>query len=195
TATQLDTVRVDIARSRTGMILDLIRYTVPPDSYAVSMHLRPLVGDRIATWRETVRAGDFSRPGFRMSSIQLLRPSPVQGALEMDGVRVVQSPLSTIVRNEKLLVYFQMYHLVPDVDGVTSYKINCLLQPRNNPDPAKGISIYTTERTGKEEMAAQFCQIDVHYVPPGDYTLIVSATDRRRVETISGTREIRIVKP
>ncbi|HUI09613.1 MAG TPA: GWxTD domain-containing protein [Bacteroidota bacterium] len=194
-ASQLDTIQVSLSRSRTGMLLDLVRYTVPPDSYAVSMHLRPLVGDKIATWREKLRASDFSRPGLRVSSIQLLRPSPEKGALDIDGVKVVQSPLSTHVRTEKLLVYFQMYHLVADVDGVTSYRTECTLQPFDDPDPAKGILVYSKDKTGSEEMAAQFCQIDVHYVPAGHYRLIVKATDRKRVESCVAERELHLVKP
>jgi len=35
----------------------------------------------------------------------------------------------------------------------------------------------------------------VHYVPAGHYRLIVKATDRKRVETVTSEREIQIVKP
>lgn len=193
--TELDTVNVDISHSRTGMILDLIRYTVPPDSYAVAMHMRSLIGERVSTWKRTIRAANFARPGFVISSIQLLRPSGDQTGLDIDGVKVVQSPLFAHVRTEKLLVYFQMYHLVADVDGVTSYRTECILQPFDDPDPAKGLLVYTKDKTGTEEMAAQFCQIDVHYVPAGHYRLIVKATDRKQVQTVIGQREIEILKP
>jgi len=54
-----DTIQVGFSRTRTGAILDLIRYTVPADSYAVSMHIRPLAYDMIGTW-----ASDGSGPGF-----------------------------------------------------------------------------------------------------------------------------------
>ena len=194
-ASQVDTVNVDIFHSRKGMILDLIRYTVPPDSYAVAMHLRPLVGEKLATWKQTIRAANFARAGFMISSIQLLRPSGDQTGLDIDGVKVVQSPLLTYVRTEKLLVYFQMYHLVADADGVTSCRTECILQPFDDPDPAKEILVYTKDKTGTDEMAAQFCQIDVHYVPAGRYRLIVKATDRKRVETCVAERELQLLKP
>ena len=194
-ATQLDTLQVSLSHSRTGIILDMIRYTVPPDSYAVSMHLRPLMTDKMGTWRQTIRAKDFSRPGFMISSIQLLRPSTEKGALDIGGMKVIQSPLSTHLRTEPLLVYFQLYHLVADADGATSYRTECILQPRDDPDQAKGIPVYTEDKMGTEEMAAQFCQIDVKLVPPGHYRLIVTATDRKRVQTICGARDIEILKP
>ena len=194
-ARELDTVDLDISHSRTGMILDLIRYTVPPDSYAVAMHMRPLIGEKLARWESTIRARNFARPGFSISSVQLLRPSSVKGALDIDGMRVVQSPLSIHVRTEPLLVYFQLYHLVADVDGVTSWRTECYLQPWGDSDMSGAIPVYTRDKTGTEEMAAQFCQIDVHYVPAGHYRLIVKATDRKRVETVTSEREIQIVKP
>lgn len=130
-----------------------------------------------------------------MSSVQFLRASTEKSALEIDGVKVVQSPLQTHVRTEKLLVYFQMYHLVADADGGTSYSTECILQPYDDPDPAKGILVYSKDKTGAEEMATQFCQIDVRYVPAGRYRLIVKATDRKRVETVTAEREIEILKP
>jgi len=192
---ELDTVDLDISHSRTGMILDLIRYTVPPDSYAVAMHMRPLIGEKLATWERTIRAPNFSGPGFMISSIQLLRPSTVKGALDIDGMRVVQSPLSTYKRTETLFVYFQMYHLVPDIDGETSWRTECILQPQGDSDPVKGVQVYVEDKTGKEETAAQFCQIDVRNIPPRRYQLIVKATDRKRVETVIAQRDIEIVNP
>ncbi len=44
-------------------------------------------------------------------------------------------------------------------------------------------------------MAAEFCQIDVRSVDPGQYNLIVRVTDRKRVETLTAVRELDIVKP
>ncbi len=193
-ATQLDTLQVGLSRTRTGMILDLIRYTVPPDSYAVSMHIRPLDGDKIGTWRQTIRVRDFSRSNFMMSSVQFLRPSAERGALAIDGVKVVQSPFRTHVRTETLYIYFQVYNLIPDAFGDRAYRTECILLPKNEQDIGKGTVVYKNEKTGTEEMAAVFCQIDVHAVDPGQYSLIVSVTDRKRVQTLTAVRELDILK-
>ena len=191
---QVDTVQVGFSRTRTGMILDLIRYSVPPDSYAVSMHLRPLYSQMISTWRQTLRVRDFSRPDFMLSSIQFLRPSTEIGSLNIDGVKVVQSPFWTNIQTEPLLLYFQVYHLVPDAFGSTSYRTECILLPRGEQDMGKGTLVYKSEKTGKEEMAAVFCQIDLHAMDPGQYNLFVSVTDRKRVQTLTAVRELIILK-
>jgi hypothetical protein len=192
---QRDTMQVGFTRARVGAVIDLIRYTVPPDSYAVSMHIRPLGTNKLGTWRQTLSVRDFSRPDFMMSSIQFLRPSTEKGALAIEGVRVVQSPLRTQVRTEPFFIYFQIYHLVPDASGNTSYRTECILLPEGEQDAGKGIIVHRKEKTGKEEMAAEFSQIDLHAVDPGRYRLIVNVTDRKRVQTVSAERELEILKP
>ena len=194
-ATQLDTLKVDLSRTRTGMILDLIRYTVPPDSYAVSMHIRPLGTDKIGTWRQTFRVRDFAQSDFMISSVQFLKPSTETGALAIDGVKVVQSPFRTQVRTEPFFVYFQIYNLVPDAEGNRSYRTECILLSKNEQDIGKGISVYKSEGTVKEEIATVFCQIDLHSIDRGQYTLIVRATDRKRVQTLMAERNLDILTP
>jgi GWxTD domain-containing protein len=194
-ASDLDTFNLDLSRTRTGAIVDLIRYTVPPDSYAVSMHIRPLSGGILGSWKQTLRVSDYSRRGFMMSSIQFLRPSPEKGALEIDGVKVVQSPFRTHVRTEPLYLYFQIYNLIPDGDGNTSYAVECRLLPPGEDDWDKGIVIHRNQKSGKEHMAAEFYTIDVRTVSAGHYTLTMKITDRKRVETIMGARDIEILKP
>jgi hypothetical protein len=138
---------------------------------------------------------DFSRPDFMMSSVQFLRASSEKGALAIDGVKVVQSPFRTVMRTEPLYVYFQVYHLVPDASGNTSYRTECVLLPEGEQDAGKGMVVYRKEKAGKEEMAAEFCQIDLHAVDPGKYRLIVNVTDRKRVQTLNAERDVEILKP
>ncbi|HMK39791.1 MAG TPA: hypothetical protein VK569_10645, partial [Bacteroidota bacterium] len=194
-ATQLDTIQVGFGRTRTGAILDLIRYTVPADSYAVSMHIRPLSTNLLGTWRQVLRVKDFASSDLSMSSVQFLKASTETGALAIDGVKVVQSPFRTQLRTEPLLVYFQVYNLVPDAFGATSYKSECILLPLDEADPEKGKVIFTKEKVEKEKMVAEFDQIDVRSTPPGHYRFIVKVTDRKRVQTIMAERELDIVRP
>jgi hypothetical protein len=195
TVSHLDTLTMDLSRSRTGAIVDLIRYTVPPDSYAVSMHLRPLSSDIFGSWKQTLRASDYSRRAFAMSSLQFLRPVSGSGTLQIDGVKVMQSPFRTHVRTEPLYVYFQIYNLIPDGDGNTSYATECRLLSAGEDEWDKGTVVFRREKVGKEAMAIEFCTLDVRTMSAGRYTLVMRATDRMRVETIMGIRDIEILKP
>ncbi|HTY59291.1 MAG TPA: GWxTD domain-containing protein, partial [Bacteroidota bacterium] len=149
-AVQRDTMAVGLARTRTGTIIDLIRYTVPPDSYFVSMHMRPLRGGMIGTWQQAIAVRNFSGPEFMMSSLQFLRSSTEKGALAIDGVKVVQSPFNAHERTEPFYVYFQIYNLVADATGETSYRAECVLLPHGEEDASKGIVVNTCEKKGKE---------------------------------------------
>jgi hypothetical protein len=195
TDSQLDTVLLGLSHTRTGVVVDLARYTVPPDSYSVSMHIRPLQGNTLGTWHQALRVNDYSRPGLMVSSIQILRPSTEKGSVIIDGVKVTQSPFRTHVRTDSLYLYFQIYHLVPDAFGSTAYRTECLLLPKDESDLSKGDVIHRVEKTGKDEMAAEFYAIDVRSVNPGRYRLIVKITDRKRVQTLMAERDIEIVKP
>ena len=192
---QLDTVVVEVGKGRSGALVDLIRYTVPPDTYTVSMHLRPLAGSILGTWKQVLPVRDFSKPGLSMSSIQFLRPSPQQGALEIDGVKVIQSPFVTQLLNEPFYVYFQIYDLIPDGDGTISYATECRLIRAGDHGWDEGIPIHTKEKVGKERNVSEFYTIDLERTKPGSYTLVVRVTDRMRHESTSATRLLEVVKP
>ena len=191
----LDTMFLDVPKSRTGTVFNLTRYTVRPDSYAVSMHLRPLHADMLGIWKHLLQVTDFSRPGLMASSIQFLRPSEDQGAVVIEGMKVMQTPLRAHRGTDPLYVYFQVYHLVPDADGITSYRTECFLIPRGERDPAKGKQIHRVEKTGKEEMAAEFYALDVKSVPPGAYTLIIRITDGKSLLFTTVERGVDILTP
>lgn len=194
-AVQLDTLQIGLSHRQAGVIIELIRYTVPPDSYAVSMHIRSLRSNILGTWRQTLRVRDYSRAGFSLSSIQYLRPSLEKGAISIEGVKVIQSPYETHLRTEPLYVYFQIYNLVPDLTGTTTFETECILVPEDERDPAKGVVIKKRQKTGKDETAAEFYPLDVHAVSPGRYTLFVRVTDAKRVATITAERALSIVQP
>jgi hypothetical protein len=191
----LDTMLLDVPKTRTGTVFNLTRYTVRPDSYAVSMHLRPLHADMLGIWKHLLQVTDFSRPGLMASSIQFLRPSDDQGAVIIEGMKVMQTPLRAHLGTDPLYVYFQVYHLVPDADGNTSYRTECVLVPRGEPDPERGKQLRRVEKTGKEEMAAEFYALDVKSVPPGPYRLLIHITDRKSLQTTTIERNVEIVKP
>jgi hypothetical protein len=159
------------------------------------MHLRPLSGDIFGSWKQTLRISDFSRRGLMMSSMQFLRPVSGTGTLQIDGVKVVQSPFRTHVRTEPLYIYFQIYNLIPDGDGNTSYATECRLLPTGETDWDDGTVVFRREKVAKEETAVEFCTLDVRSLSSGSYTLMMKVTDRMRVESIMGVRDIEILKP
>jgi hypothetical protein len=51
------------------------------------------------------------------------------------------------------------------------------------------------EKVGRMQNVTEFYTIDLKKIKPGRYTFVVHVTDRMRVESISATRFLEIVKP
>ena len=130
-----------------------------------------------------------------MSSVQLLRRSPQRGALEIDGVKVIQSPFATQLLNDPLYIYFQIYDLIPDGDGTTSYTAECRLIRAGDQGWDEGIPIHSREKVGRMQNVNEFYTINLEKIKPGKYTLAVRVTDRMRVESVSASRFLEVVKP
>lgn len=117
------------------------------------------------------------------------------GALAIDGVKVVQSPFNSHERTEPFYVYFQLYNLVADASGETSYRVECVLLSPGEQDAAKGIVLSTCDRKVKGGTSTVLCPIDFRGIDTGRYTLLVKVTDRKRVQTLTSERELNLVNP
>ncbi len=58
-----------------------------------------------------------------LSDLQLLLPASAGPSIEIDGVKVVQSPFNTYPREKPLYAYLQVYNLVKDISGRASYDV------------------------------------------------------------------------
>jgi hypothetical protein len=193
--TQLDTLPFTLSSASRGYFVDLRRFTVLPDSYLVSMHIRAIGGPLFGSWKQGLRVRDFKPTEFAVSSVQLLFPSREKTILEIDGIKVRQSPFVRQDRSQPLYVYFQVYGLVKDDFGKTGYRVEYLLIPADEKDDGGGDVLLLKDRNGSEESAAEFTSLDLRETGAGVYRLVVRVTDRKRVQTVRGERTIEIVKP
>jgi tetratricopeptide (TPR) repeat protein len=191
---RIDTVFLTLSHTSAGFYANLARYVVPPDSYAVTMHVRLFAAPVVGTWTQKLTAPDFSGNDLMMSSIQFLMPSSKKGAVVIDGMKVIHSPFHTADRTQPLYVYFQIYNLVPDALGNMSYSADCILLPEGESSLTSGTVIYQRSKTVRDATVAEFYAIDVRSVDVGRYTLVVRVTDKRRVQTITASRTLDIVK-
>ena len=114
---RLDTLQLEMSAASTGAFINLFRYRLPPDTLLVSMHAAPLGLDLIARWSQTVVIRDYRSDEPMMSDIQFLLPSSQEPAIEIEGMKVVQSPFTSIPEGQPLYVYVQVYNLVQDAGG------------------------------------------------------------------------------
>ena len=190
--TKLDTLVLPLSAKSAGYYVDLMRYTVPADSYAVAMHVRQPGGNQIGTWQENVRVHEDVAGELALSSMQFLFPSSEKSELEIDGVKVRQSPFSRYNRTQPLYVYFQIYNLVKDDFGRTAYVTEYLFVPIGEQSDDDGEQLLRREKQGTDETTAEFQQLQPGSLSAGVYRLVARVTDKKRVATVRAERLIEL---
>jgi len=191
-AAELDTLPLPLGAGKTGSYVELYRFVLQPDSVRIAMHARPLGMDMVSTWDLRVRLPDYRSTVPVLSDIEFLLPSTAKSSIDIEGVKVIASPVDVVPRAGTLLVYWQTYNLTKDADGKTAYRSRVLLTPGESGPNDETIVAYDRDHAGQEESAADLARLDVHAYGTGIYTLTVEVTDKKMVRTFSGSRLVRL---
>jgi GWxTD domain-containing protein len=190
---RLDTLQLALGPGSEGAYLSLYRYRLPADTFRIAMHAAPLGLNLIARWSNTVAIRNFRSDEPMISDIQFLLPSSQEPAIEIEGIKVVQSPFSSIPEDQPMYVYIQVYNLVKDAAGKTALRVEFVATPGQESDPENEVVLAIKDREGREESEAVFEALDLDELGTGTYTLSVRATDRNRVQTVSAHRRFEVV--
>jgi hypothetical protein len=155
--------------------------------------VRALNTSVVGTWVEGLHVPSFAGKDFMLSDLQLLLPASYGPLIEIDGVKVQQSPYKSYSRAKPLYAYVQIYNLVKDIKGVGGYTAKFTLAPKGNPEDAAVLAEIRRDLTD-ENARSEFQMLDVKAIDPGKYVLTVAVTDKKRVQTVSRSREIEITK-
>ncbi len=189
---RLDTLNLLITPDGKGSYIGLFRQLVTPDSLRLTVHVRALKVAAVGTWTEQIRIPSFVGHDFMLSDLQLLLPASSGPSIEIDGVKVVQSPFKSYPGGKPLFAYLQVYNLVRDINGNAGYTVQYALAPRDQ--PAETTVLADVKRDLTDDSWAEFRMLDISQIKPGTYTLTVSVTDKKRVQTLTRSREIEITK-
>lgn len=187
-----DTLYFSLFPEPGAWFVQFYRFLLPPDSVKISMHAYPIGTEAVSIWNSQVRIPDYRGSAPLLSDIEFLLPSTAASSVEIDGVKVIASPFDAVPRSRLLFVYWQIYNLTLDIEGRTRYVSHVLLSPGESGPNDESVIVYTKDHSGRDEMAAEFAQIDVRNFPKGPYTLTVQIEDRMMVHTFSKSRNIRL---
>jgi hypothetical protein len=192
-ASSLDTLVMPIAGSQAGSYSGLFRSVVVPDSLVIGVHVRPLETQMLGGWRRRVQVRDFTGGALMMSDLQLLLPSSREPAIEIEGVKVLQSPFDRVPRTNPLMTYVHVYNLTQDVWGKTLYTIRYLIAPAGA-DPGEDEELLLEETlSGQSSFEARFKSLDLKRVDAGAYTLIVQVTDTKKSRSVRAERHLEVL--
>ena len=201
--TKVDTVDIPRGQGDKAVYMNMYRYRVPPDTYTIAMHVKPLEGNSFGNWK-AARKIPLPSADLSLSDIQFLLASNVKTTLEIDGVKVLPSPFTVYNKDTPLYVYCHVYNLVRDAGGKTSVNVRYYLRPapegkpmpRVDPDDPGADAILLLEKTrdSDEVRWTEFGILNFADVSPGRYLLVVAVKDKKRVLTVIGQREITVFK-
>ena len=189
---RLDTLDLMVTPDGKGSFIGLFRQIVAPDSVRLTVHVRALNLPALGTWTEYIRIPSFAGRDFMLSDLQLLLPASTGPSIEIDGVKVVQSPYKAYPGGKPLYAYLQVYNLVKDLYGKAEFSAQYLLAPQDDPDETTILAEVNRQLT--DDSREEFRMLDISRFEPGRYLLTVSVTDKRRVQTLTRTREIEITR-
>jgi hypothetical protein len=193
-AASLDTLVMPIADGRAGSYSGLFRLVVVPDSLVIGVHVRPLDTQMLGGWRKRLKVRDFTGGVLMMSDLQLLLPSSREPAIEIEGVKVLQSPFDRVPRTNPLMTYVHVYNLTQDVWGRTLYAVRYLIAPAGS-DPGEDEELLLEETlSGQSSFEARFKSLDLKSVDAGSYTLIVQVTDTKKSRSVRAERHLEVLE-
>jgi hypothetical protein len=167
---------------------------VVPESLIVAVHVRVIGTTMIGGWRQPLRVRDFTGEGLMLSDLQLLLPSSREPAIEIEGVKVMQSPFHRVPLGNPLMTYIHVYNLTQDVWGKTLYTVRYLLAPPDA-DPGEDEDLLLEETlSGTSAFEARFRMLDLRAVDEGSYRLIVRVTDTKRNRVAQAERLIEVLE-
>jgi GWxTD domain-containing protein len=190
---KLDTLDLLLTPDGKGFYIGLFRQVLVADSVRLMAHVRALQAPAVGTWAEPYRVPSFAGRDFMVSDVQLLLPATYGPVIEIDGVKVQQSPFTRYSSGKPLYAYLQVYNLIRDIQGSAGYTARFTLAPADNPQESTLLAEVKRDLTD-ESTRAEFQMLDIAGVSPGRYTLTVAVTDRKRVETLVKSREIEITE-
>lgn len=193
-SSRIDTLRLSVNRDFAGSYSGLFRSVVAPDSLVVAVHVRPIGTEMLGGWQRRLKVRDFSGDGLMVSDLQLLLPSSREPAIEIEGVKVLQSPFSRVPRATPLMTYMHVYNLTLDVWGKTLYHVRYLIAPADA-DPGEDEELLLEETlSGASAFEVRFKMLDIRNVDAGSYHLIVQVTDTKRSRSVRAQRELDITE-
>ncbi|MFB3131616.1 MAG: tetratricopeptide repeat protein [Rhodothermales bacterium] len=202
-AGEVKTKRVPTTTDPTAALIDFYQFTVPPDSYHVSLHGFTTRTGQVGGDTFSTRLPDFSQPTLAMSDLLLadyIGPAQMS-RYDRGALHVSPNPFLRFSTQQPVFVYFEVYHLSLNKNDQTRFTIEYTLMPQK---PKKVLGIInrktraalsvSTKRSGEDPSPVEWIEIDVRKVDPGHYTLIVTITDRLTGETYERSRPIELYR-
>ncbi|MGA1495483.1 MAG: hypothetical protein ACO37D_08820, partial [Rhodothermales bacterium] len=177
--------------------VDTERMSTPPGRHEVSVEFETAGGGTVAVQRRAVDVPDFSGTTLAMSDILLsyrieesFDGKPVSGSdILRKGLSIQPAPWTVYGTDQPIYIYFEVYNLTQDAEGVSRYEVEAELTPRES-GSGVGRAIRNLFGGGGQGVSTgvpisveatedgQYLILDAENLETGLYTLRVTITDQ-----------------
>jgi hypothetical protein len=207
TVNRRDKKLVRPSQTQTDVAAGVMRFTVEPGTYTVSMHVKPENTPLIGGWKGLHDFPDFSAGSFAMSDLVLastVGPVNDESPFARGNLNVLPSFTRRYTTDQPVYVYYEIYNLTLDSEDHTEYVTEIELRPRDGRrrgplglfgrDQRPVLSL-RTEGTGTAVSPVEYSEIDMSDVEPGTYNLRVRITDSTSGRAVERTQGLELVAP
>ena len=195
-------------RAQDRVYIDQINEVLPPGTYLFSLEVKnpqtSSVFDR--TYRITVPG--VTDESLLLSDVQVaadiqsLGESAANPAFVKRKLMVMPYPFSRVSRNKPVTFYFEVYNLMLDETGGSSYTVDYEFRLKKtgfwqkiNPFKKRGVAVSSSyNRTGEHREAQEYFSLNFEELKPGEYTVSIAVTDEVTKTTRSSVVPLRIVE-
>lgn len=189
--------------------VDTEHMNTPPGQHEVSVEFETAGGGTVAVQRREVDVHDFSGDGLAMSDILLsyrieesFDGKPVSGSdILRQGLSIQPAPWTVYGTDQPIYIYFEVYNLTPDAEGVSRYEVEAELTPREsgsgvgrairNLFGGSGQGVSTGVPISVEASDdGQYLILDAENLETGLYTLKVTITDQVTGRDVDMTKDL-----
>ena len=166
--------------------VDFFSFSVPADSYYVSIFSRPLKTTQLSGYKFEYNARDYSTTAFTMSDLLMadyIGPAQSGSRFDRGALHVSPNPFNRYATSQSVFLYFELYNLTLDSDDQGQFSVEYILtgqQTKRRLIRRKNKPLLTLQidRTSDTISPIEYAEIDVNSVDPGQYELTVRVTDK-----------------
>lgn len=182
-------------------------FEVEPDTYTVSMHVKPEGTPLLGGWKSEYVFSDYASGGLSMSDLLLassIEPSGGDDPFLRRGLRVVPSFTGHFRTDQPVHVYYELYNLALDGSDNTRYVTTIEIRPASG--RARGllglfrrgnrpVLSLRTEGSSSVVSPIEYTEIDMSDVEPGSYVLLVRVQDEVASLTVERSQVLELLPP
>ncbi len=189
-----------------GVLIDLFKFSVPPDSYRFTFYLKSDQSNLLANYRFNRKIENYNNVSLSISDILLaflIRPATDSSRFVKSDLFIIPNPGKQFLLKLPLYVYFEIYNLAKNRNKTTSYTVEYRLNLLKGTSKgifhllkgffkkSKSSVSIISEREGYKSSTSEFIVIDASKLEPGLYELSVNVTDN--ISSLSAQKTVELI--